>query len=488
MKNKKIIVLVMFVLFLAEYSFSQESPSGPLSVQAGITVFNDPSDGPGSFVEFPFSVKRYQFEFISIEGTSQFKATIFAELVLSDTLGNRIDSSSTIFYTYVDSRQEATNKEIKLFNYLSMIIKPGKYKALMSVLDVTSKNKGAFIYDRIEIDSLNSGQLSLSNLELAHDLEIVDESSDNGTSPLIKNGYKIIPSPMGLFSETDSNLYIYGELYNLEYNINIADSFTLNFSVYDADGMLYQDYGAQTIKKPGTTSIITNLINYSEWKPGRYEIRLNAKDLTSGESSQSSRKFVIFAKSQQLSDVVATTFFSPLDTASLKTKTNWIRFLVDPADWIMFGTLNEIGKSEFIAQFFSDKDDTPGDNKNEYLEDVMYRFNFANKHFSSLPGLNDGWRSDRGRVLLQYGNCNHIEDGVVLSKSNPLQIWHYYFMEEGVYFVFQDLDEFGNYRLVHSNKQGERFDDDWEYWIKNNGMESETSAKRGTRNIPGDGL
>jgi len=60
----------------------------------------------------------------------------------------------------------------------------------------------------------------------------------------------------------------------------------------------------------------------------------------------------------------------------------------------------------------------------------------------------------------------------------PVQIWRYYFLEEGVYFVFQDLDEFGNYRLVHSNKQGERFDNDWEIWIKNNGMESETSAKR----------
>ncbi|MCP4704029.1 MAG: hypothetical protein GY865_05425, partial [candidate division Zixibacteria bacterium] len=43
---------------------------------------------------------------------------------------------------------------------------------------------------------------------------------------------------------------------------------------------------------------------------------------------------------------------------------------------------------------------------------------------------------------------------------------------------------FGNFRLVHSNKQGERFDNDWESWINNNGMESETSVKRGTMKIP----
>lgn len=185
---------------------------------------------------------------------------------------------------------------------------------------------------------------------------------------------------------------------------------------------------------------------------------------------------------------VTTTIISPLDTASLKTKTNWIRFLVDPADWVLFGSLNEVGKSEFIAQYFNDQDPTPGDGKNEYLDEVLYNFNFANQKFSSLPELHDGWRSDRGRILLQHGPCNKIEDAIVPSQSGPLQIWRYYFIEEGVYFIFQDLDEFGNYRLVHSNKQGERFDNDWEYWIKNNGMESEASAKRGTNKIPDIGI
>lgn len=481
MKNR-IFVLFISIIFIAGFSFSQKLPRGPLSVQAGITVFNDPSGGQSSLVEFPFSVKRNQFEFMPIEGTDKFKATIFAELILSDTLGNHVDSVNTIFYTFVDSRPEAAIGEMKLFNYLSMIIKPGKYKALMSVLDVTSKNKGAFIYDRIEIDSLVPGQLSLSNLELAYNIEIVGNLLENSNSPLIKNGYKIIPSPMGLFSETDSNLFIYAELYNLDYHPDILDSFTLAFSVYDAEGILYQDMGIQTIAKPGKTSIITNVINFAQWNAGRYELRLLATDKTSGQTAQSLRRFVIFSKKEQLSDIVSTTVFSPLDTASLETKTNWIRFLVDPAEWVLFGTLNETGKSEFITQYFHDEDPTPGDNKNEYLEDVMYRFNFANKHFSSLPEINDGWRSDRGRVLLQYGPCNKIDDGIIPAKSEPMQIWHYYFIEGGVYFVFQDIGEFDDFKLVHSTKSGERYDDGWEAWVENEGIELEYTPKRGNKN------
>lgn len=488
--TKIIRIFIPFILMIgiAGFSFAQESASGYLSVQAGITVFNDPSDGLSAYVQFPYSVGRNQFEFAHVAGSDKLKATIYAELILSDTLGNHLDSASTYYYSFAESRDETTSGEIKLVNVLSLMIEPGKYKALLTVIDVTSKNKGSFIYDRIEIDRPFANRLSLSNLELAYDIKIVDESLENSTSPLIKNGYKVIPSPMGLFSEADSNLFIYTELYNLDYDPDVSDSFTLAFSIYNTAGTLVQDYGVQTIKKPGTTSIITNGIDFSGWTTGRYKVKLMATDKTSGQTAQMSRQFVIFSKSEQLSDFVATTIISPLDTASLETKTNWIHFLVDPADWIMFKTLNKTGKAEFITQYFRDQDPTPGDKKNEYLEDILYRFNFANKHFSSLPEINDGWRSDRGRVLLQYGQSDKVDDEFLPSGSVPLQIWRYYFLEEGVYFVFQDLDEFGNYRLVHSNKQGERFDNDWEYWIKNNGMESETSAKRGTRKIPDEGF
>ena len=483
MKSRFFLVIVM-LLMLGISSFSQVSEQIPISVQAGITVFHGPSETGESFVQFPFSVKRNQFAFIAVDSTEQFKATIYAEVILSDTLGNHLDSASTYYYTFAINRQNSKDGDIKLFNYLSLMIKPGAYKAILNVFDVTNKNEGSFIYDRIEIDSPIPGRLSLSNLELAHDIKIVNESSNVNQSPLDKNGLRIIPNPMGLYSQADSNLFVYAELYNLVYDENVADSFELAFSVYDVNGDLYQDYGTQKIDKPGTTSIITNVINYSGWNTGRYELRLNVSDKASGQTDQVSRKFVIYEKTEQLSDMVSTTIFSPLDTASLETKTNWIRFLVDPSDWVMFKSLNEVGKSEFIAQFFSDNDPTPGDGKNEYLEKVMYHFNFSNEHFSSLPDVNDGWRSDRGRILLQMGPCNKIEDAVVPSQSNPLQIWHYYFVEEGVYFIFQDLDEFGNFRLVHSNKQGERFDNDWEYWIRNNGMESENAIKRGTNKIP----
>ncbi|MCP4706229.1 MAG: hypothetical protein GY865_16660, partial [candidate division Zixibacteria bacterium] len=213
-----------------------------------------------------------------------------------------------------------------------------------------------------------------SNIEMAHDINIVDESSANSSSPLVKNNYRIIPNPMGIYSEADSSLFIYVELYNLVYNPNSADSFSLSFSIYDADGNMFRDFDPKMIEKPGETSIITNVIDFHDWKAGRYELKVAAFDLSFDQVTEVSRQFVIYPKSAQLSDVIATTVISPIDTASLETKTKWIHFIVDPVDWVMFKELSDVGKSKFIDQFFSDKDPTPGDGKNEYLDKVLYHF------------------------------------------------------------------------------------------------------------------
>jgi len=460
---------------------AQDNSSKPISIQAGIAVFNDPANDPLTIVEFPFSVKRNQFDFILVAETNQYRATIFAELVLSDTLGNHIDSTSTYFYTQATSLEEAQDDDIKLFNNLSLSVESGIYKARLNVLDVTSKKKGSFIYDIIEIDPLIFDRPSLSSIELAYSIRSIDDTLGEFWSHLTKNGREIIPNPMGIISESDSVLFVYAELYNLSYTSNSPDSFALAYRIYNLSGEIYHNYGEYTIGKPGPTAVITNALDINGWDPGKYELRLTATDKTSGLIAESAKQFVIIPLSGKISDFVATSYSSPLDTAGLETKTNWIRFLVDPADWVTFGSLNETGKAEFISRHFREKDPTPGTEENEYLEDVLNRFNYSNQHFSSLPDINDGWRSDRGRVLLQYGACNKMEDAFMPSGSVPLQIWHYYFIDGGVYFVFQDLEEYGNFKLVHSNKSGEVYDSDWEEWVQSNGMNSEFSPKRGTK-------
>ena len=59
----------------------------------------------------------------------------------------------------------------------------------------------------------------------------------------------------------------------------------------------------------------------------------------------------------------------------------------------------------------------------------------------------EGWRSDRGRIYIQYGEPDQIDDYPVAAGGRPYQLWHYY--SHGAYRKFTFVDEYedGDYRL-----------------------------------------
>ena len=72
-----------------------------------------------------------------------------------------------------------------------------------------------------------------------------------------------------------------------------------------------------------------------------------------------------------------------------------------------------------------------------------------------------GYRTDRGRVYLQYGQPNDILEIPSDPVTLPYEIWHYYYLDNqsNVKFVFYDPALVGNdYELLHSNKYGEPHD------------------------------
>ena len=77
-----------------------------------------------------------------------------------------------------------------------------------------------------------------------------------------------------------------------------------------------------------------------------------------------------------------------------------------------------------------------------------------------------GYKTDRGRVYLQYGQPNDIKEVPSDPVTMPYEIWHYYYLDDqsNVKFVFYDPSLVGNdYELIHSNKYGERHEPNWKY-------------------------
>jgi hypothetical protein len=79
------------------------------------------------------------------------------------------------------------------------------------------------------------------------------------------------------------------------------------------------------------------------------------------------------------------------------------------------------------------------------MEEYYYRADYADKNF---PPYSEGWRTDRGMVLMRFGLPQNVERHLFESNSKPYEIWYYY--NQNREFIFIDDTGFGDYRLQYS--------------------------------------
>jgi GWxTD domain-containing protein len=117
-------------------------------------------------------------------------------------------------------------------------------------------------------------------------------------------------------------------------------------------------------------------------------------------------------------------------------------------------------RAAFIGQFWLRRDPTPGTPRNEFREEHYRRIKYANERFASrIPG----WKTDRGRIYIQYGPPDEIEShpsgsyvrppeqGGGTTANFPFEQWLYRRIEgigENVIIDFVDRDMNGEYRMT----------------------------------------
>ena len=108
-------------------------------------------------------------------------------------------------------------------------------------------------------------------------------------------------------------------------------------------------------------------------------------------------------------------------------------------------------QEQFIESFWLRRDPTPGTITNEYREEHYRRIAEANRRYSF--GGTSGWRSDRGRIYIVYGEPESVESGVSGAgqpASFALERWRYAYIEglgENAELTFVDANRTGVYGL-----------------------------------------
>ena len=126
--------------------------------------------------------------------------------------------------------------------------------------------------------------------------------------------------------------------------------------------------------------------------------------------------------------------------------------------------LSVVEKREFLRRFWARRNPKAEKEFNERLGTVNRKF--AERGTSEVPG----WRTDRGRVYLEYGPPD-----ITLSRHGPgvklpFSIWKY---TQGKTrprkYCFVDVTGFGNYVLVYSNDPREPSRSDWRQLLGDDG-------------------
>ncbi|MFH1373771.1 MAG: GWxTD domain-containing protein [bacterium] len=445
-----------------------------LTIYAGVITYPNPDYDSLTLVEISFSLNRHQLTFYRQDSSqSDLYAYIHARLDFYDTTGAEVDSVSTFFSVRVDSREEAAQPGYRVFNRLVRFFRPGRYSAHLTVTNVADDRRGEVALDDFDVEPADTERLTLGGVSLAYNVDFVGDDYLGTNARLIKNGYLVIQNPAALYSpEEDTVAWVYGELYNLDYAPENPSSYELSYAVLNSDSSLYLNLGSVAVVKPGRTAVITESIDIVGWPAGRYYLRLAARDQTTGETDTTLVSFIILLSREAMLASLKPHSSDPYDTLSLEVKIQLATHFLTPEEKITLKRLTNLGKVNFLKQFWRERDETPATDINEYRLELIERFEYCNRRFSNYEDRSDGWSTDRGRIYIVYGPWEEIEDKQSPLVDDAYQIWYYHSLREGKYFVFQDITGSFDYRLVHSNVYGEIYSRGWQDII-DRGLESD---------------
>jgi len=338
------------------------------------------------------------------------------ELILAIfDLNENQTSSKTIRKTVKELNYDQTNnREKKIFinDYFDLV--PGNYEIRIQMNDLIS-NKTTNRKISINIEDFREKLLSMSDILFLDDLELDSMGTLSKAIPRVQNN----------FSTRDGYFFLYFNLYSKNNPVKVS----LNYRIESQSGKIDLD-----------TTIVTELND----KISSHSFRIDKKKFTNNKYN-----CIIELKSENENIEKKKNFsFYWIDTPQTQEDLSLaIRQMMhilpeDSLDKYRDSTLEQ--QQQFFVRFWAKKDPNPATKINELQEEYFRRVNYANREYSAFN--NDGWRSDRGRILIKFGQPDDIERHPFELNSVPYIIWRYFALRKT--FVFADKTGFGDYRLL----------------------------------------
>ncbi len=458
MISKSGIFAILAVWGLLCGTITAQSPDS-LSLYADYATFFDPATRL-TYAEINYSLYRHQLGFIGADTLNYRLAGVLvtAEVIKRGT-EQVIDQTSTYFFSKIPEGTDETMPGLRLFDKLVLPIEKGAYYINITAVDDVSKRSG-FYSLMVKVPDYTSDDFISSDIELAHFIKSIDPDSDPQINDrLLKEDRMVLPNPTAVYAGDDSLLYLYCELYNLSAIDSGYNSFFVQTEVKDINGTLVKDYGKKKFTKPGSSAVFSDAYDISLLRPGTYTIVLTAVDMDTRNQTVSTSRFAIAPTEADRAEATL---------IDVETLSNISWYYLGEAEKIQIKKMSAEGQLNFLKQFWRGMDDDPTTPENPVFDEAVRRYAFANEYFETLPGRNDGWRTDRGRVYMMYGPYDRKVELPIAALEEPLIKWEYFNLGSGVIFIFVHDEHMaiGDFELKHSTHPRELANTYWERLIE----------------------
>ncbi|MDR3046891.1 MAG: GWxTD domain-containing protein [Bacteroidales bacterium] len=453
---KKLLFVLFFVtLFLN--GFSQK-----LRVSLDFNAYATSNIEP--YLEIRYIIDGQSVKYVQNQNSKyEAEVEISTDILINDSLFKSIH--------YILSSAEYTDTSMinktDFADVVNVQLPEGTYFLDFTIKDRNSEDVAIHYLDMVEV-YFPTDSISSSSLRLLSSLSYAKEDDF-----YVKYGYSMPPLNNQYVPEHFAILPYYLEVYNTERvlgkgNKFIIDSYIEDFSPNQKMQTIFfvqQSYNAAPL------TVATHIFNLSLLPSGNYFLVTEIKDTTGNvflinkSFFQRNNPGIDLNIEQYASGEVAGSFVEQF--TDLKTLQDYVSSLYPISNALERSFYDKRVKNtpldqlqRFFLSFWYNRDA-----KNPEQAWLVYKAEVEKVQQMYGSKILKGYRSDRGRVYLQYGPPNDIRESPFSSKITPYEIWHYNFLngQNRVKFVFHNPDlTTNNYILIHSTLLGEPSNPAWQ--------------------------
>ena len=130
----------------------------------------------------------------------------------------------------------------------------------------------------------------------------------------------------------------------------------------------------------------------------------------------------------------------------LKQAIEVLTYIMDKSEREALAQMDEKAQHAALEKFWKERDPTPETSRNELEEEYYRRVGYASRNLRSWKNRKPGWKTDRGRIYILYGEPSLIEKPLTPGTGNTqYEIWHYQHLNKK--FLFMDKYNTGDFLL-----------------------------------------